>query len=117
MDGGIEIGPQRGHPHFHILLSLTHWSYVQFDYFKMNAYLESMFKGLDKYELGWGEKFKLLDGSGQPFYTDAENPYVMVKVYPQDNWQDIIQAYVQKGAHHKEIRIGQNQYMGPNAAA
>ena len=42
IDGGIEIGPIRKHPHFHILLSLKHLSYVQVDYFRMNAVFELM---------------------------------------------------------------------------
>lgn len=98
VDGGIEIGPQRHHPHFHILLTVNHYSYIQIDYFKMNAYLEMMFKGIDKLNKGWGDKFKLLDASGNLFYTDNENPYVDIKLYPQDNWNDIIAAYVRKNA-------------------
>ena len=98
VDGGIEIGPQRHHPHFHILLTINHYSYIQLDYFKMNAYLEMMFKGIDKLCKGWGDKFKLLDASGNLFYTDNENPYVDIKLYPQDNWNDIIAAYVRKNA-------------------
>ena len=98
VDGGMEIGPQRKHPHFHILLTVNHWSYVQIDYFKMNAYLEMMFKGIDPLGRGWGNQFELFDASGKPFYTDNENPYVKIIVYPQDNWQDIIAAYVRKGS-------------------
>lgn len=98
VDGGIEIGPNRHHPHFHILVTVNHWSYIQIDYFKMNAYLELMFRGLDPLERGWGDRFKLLDASGGLFYTDNENPHVDIKLYPQDNWQDIINAYVRKNA-------------------
>ena len=98
VDGGIEIGPQRHHPHFHILLTLNHWSYVQIDYMKMNAYLEQMFRGVDPALMGWGDRYKLLCASGRPFYTDSENPYVDIKLYPQDNWQEIIAAYVRKNA-------------------
>ena len=99
VDGGIEIGPNRHHPHFHILLTVTHWSYVQLDYFKMNAYLELMFKGLDPdRRFGWGDSFKLLDASGGPFYTDSENPYVDIRLYPADNWNEVIAAYVRKSA-------------------
>ena len=38
------------------------------------------------------------DSSGNLFYTDNENPYVDIKLYPQDNWNDIIAAYVRKNA-------------------
>jgi len=96
VDGGMEIGPQRHHPHFHVLLTINHWSYVQIDYFKMNSYLELMFKGLDPLQRGWGDRFKLIDASGRLFYTDNENPYVHIKLYPQDNWADVISAYVRK---------------------
>jgi len=98
VDGGIEIGPRRHHPHFHILVTINHWSYVQIDYFKMNAYLEMMFKGLDPLGRGWGDRFTLYDASGNHFYTDNENPHVLIKVYPQDNWQDVIAAYVRKSS-------------------
>ena len=98
LDGGIEVGPQRHHPHFHMLLTINHWSYIQIDYFKMNAYLEMMFKGIDPLRKGWGERFQLIDSSGNLFYTDNENPYVDIKLYPQDNWNDIIAAYVRKNA-------------------
>ena len=94
VDGGMEIGPTRKHPHFHVLLTVNHWSYIQIDYFKMNAFLEMMFLGVDVAEFGWGERFKL----PAHFYTDAENPYVDIRVYPQDNWQDIIAAYVRKNS-------------------
>ena len=98
IDGGVEIGPQRKHPHFHVLLTVEHWSYVQLDYFRMNLYLELMFKGLDPFSRGWGSQYRLIDGSGGNFYTDNETPYVDIKLYPQDNWEQIIAAYVRKNA-------------------
>ena len=104
VDGGIEIGPMMKHPHFHILLTINHWTYVQLDYFKMNHFLELLFRGQDVYN--WfndngksvRERFMLYDASGDLFYTDNENPYVDIRLYPQDNWQDIITAYVRKGS-------------------
>ena len=98
VDGGVEIGPSRRHPHFHVLLTITHWSYVQIDYLKMNAYLELMFRGRDPLHRGWGERFKLLDASGGLFYTDNESPHVDIKLYPQDNWSEVVAAYVRKNA-------------------
>ena len=98
LDGGIEIGPSRHHPHFHLLLTINHWSYVQIDYFKMNAWFELMFKGLDPMQRGWGDSYYLQDASGGPFYTDNENPHIDIKLYPQDNWSDVIAAYVRKSA-------------------
>ena len=64
----------------------------------MNAYLELMFRGLDPLERGWGDRFQLKDASGGLFYTDNENPHVDIKLYPQDNWSDVIAAYVRKNA-------------------
>ena len=95
LDGGIEIGPKRHHPHFHILLTVNHWSYIQLDYFKMNSYLEMMFKGTSE---RWGNQYVLYDASGNHFYTDNENPYVKIKLYPQDNWEDVLSAYVRKSS-------------------
>ena len=62
----------------------------------MNSYFEQAFKGVDPLGIGWGDQYKLVDAAGGPFYTDAENPYVDIKLYPQDNWQEVINAYVRK---------------------
>jgi hypothetical protein len=43
LDGGVEVGPKMGHPHFHVLLTLTHFTYLQFDYYTMKIFLEIMF--------------------------------------------------------------------------
>ena len=93
IDAGCEVGPKMGHPHFHLLLTINHFSYVQFDYFKMNAFLEIMFRGIETFH-GWGTRYKLPDN----FYGDNENPYVDVRLYPQDNWREILAAYVRKNA-------------------
>jgi len=100
VDGGIEIGPQMHHPHFHILITITHYTYVQIDYFKMNQYFELLFRGHDPMmtfpDNYVANNFKLVDGSGGPFYTDNEHPYVDIRLYPQDNWQEVLAAYVRK---------------------
>ena len=77
---------------------MNHWSYVQLDYFKMNALFEQMFRGKDPLAFGWGESYKLLANDGSAFYTDAENPHVDIRLYPQDNWNDVIAAYVRKNS-------------------
>lgn len=97
VDGGVEIGPKMKHPHFHMLLTINHFSYVQLDYFKMNAYLEIMFRGIEA-GYGWGQRFFLDAGDGTCFYGDNENPYVDIRVYPQDNWKEVLAAYVRKNA-------------------
>ena len=93
VDAGCEIGPTYHHPHFHCMLSLVHYSYVQIDKYRMEAVLESMFKGLSH-----GGHFYLIDGGGRPFYTDNEKPYVDIHIAPSDNVQDVYAAYVRKGA-------------------
>ena len=103
VDGGIEIGPLRKHPHFHVLVSITHWSYLQLDYFKMNSFLEMMFKGLDPGGFGWGTDYELKESSGRCYYSDNESPWVDVRLYPQDNWQQVIAAYVRKNAIPSQI--------------
>ena len=97
LDGGIEVGPKKHFPHFHMLLTLDHFGYIHFDYYKMNTLLEIMFKGLPTFH-GWGDRFKLQDKSGNNFYLDNEFPYVDIRLYPQDNWKEIISAYVRKGS-------------------
>jgi hypothetical protein len=83
---------------------------VQFDYFKMNTYLELMFKGVDTFH-GWGptEKHPLgpyyLGAEGDPFYGDNENPYVDIKLYPQDNFKEILAAYVRKNVTPSVIEM------------
>ena len=91
VDAGCEIGPKMGHPHFHLMLTMSHYSYVQFDTFKMSTFLEIMFKGIETFH-GWGKAYELPGN----FYGDNENPYVHIKLYPQDNWKEILAAYVRK---------------------
>lgn len=100
VDGGCEIGPKMGFPHFHLLLTIDHFSYVQFDYIKMNTFLEIMFKGIPTYHAFGGspEKHKdfMLGTPDDPFYGDNENPYVDLKLYPEDNFKEVLAAYVRK---------------------
>ena len=106
VDGGCEIGPKMGHPHFHLLLTINHFSYVQFDYFKMNTFLEIMFRGVETFH-GWGKNYYLPG----PFYGDNENPYVDIRLYPQDNWKEILAAYVRKNAIPSIIEVESTRRM------
>ena len=81
-------------PHFHVLLGIDHWSYIQVDTFRMKSLLEQMFKGVGMFS--GDPDYLLLDAGGLPFYTDNENPYVDIRVYPTDNWKDVISGYVRK---------------------
>lgn len=112
VDAGCEIGPKMGHPHFHLLLTINHFSYVQFDYFKMNTFLEIMFKGIDTFH-GWGKNYYLPG----PFYGDNENPYVDIKLYPQDNWKEILAAYVRKNAIPSIVEVESSRRMPGTADA
>ena len=46
VDVGVEIGPNLHHPHFHALLTVNHYSYVQIDDRALRSMLEKLFKGL-----------------------------------------------------------------------
>ena len=50
----------------------------------------------------WGNQFHFQDKDGfvdkDDFYGDNEFPYIDIRLYPQDNWKDIIAAYVRKNA-------------------
>ena len=38
------------------------------------------------------------DNSGLRYYGDNESPWVDITLYPQDNWKDVLAAYVRKNA-------------------
>ena len=104
VDAGVEIGPTYHHPHFHVLVTLNHFSYVQIDTMHMKAKLEQLFKGTrNDMSAEQRAKFELVDGRGLPFYTDNENAYTDIRVYPSDNWADVIAAYVRKGSDKESM--------------
>jgi hypothetical protein len=105
VDGGVEIGPTMGHPHFHVMLTLTHFSYLQFDYYAMKYYLETLFKGLE----GPEGTTMMLGNETDPFYGDNENPYVEVKLYPSDNFLDALHSYVRKHAVHDRVNDARDE--------
>ena len=74
---------------------------MQIDYFKMNSFLEQMFRGVDVTGQGWGDTYKLPN----EFYTDAENPYVDIRLYPTDNWKDVISGHMRKGGVKDSIAL------------
>jgi len=100
VDAGMEIGPTYHHPHFHCLLTVNHFSYIQFDTFLMSATLEQMFKGTHKKHK---KDYMLFDGAGLPFYTDNEKPYIDIRTKPADNWAEVVAAYVRKGADKESM--------------
>ena len=63
-----------------------------------------MFKGTHKRFQGEDRlKYMLIDGAGLPFYTDNENPYIDIRLYPSDNWAEVVAAYVRKGADKESM--------------
>ena len=89
--GGVEIGPKMGFPHFHVLLTVDHYSYVQFDSYRMKMLLEIMFKGVETRHK-WGTAYMLPN----QFYGDNENPYVDVTLHAADNYKEVLACYVKK---------------------
>ena len=88
---GIEIGPKMGYPHFHCVLTLDHYSYVHFNYYKMNQLLEIAFKGINTHH-GFEDKFYLPGG----FYDDNERPYVDIHMVAEDRYKEVLACYVKK---------------------
>ena len=77
------------------MLTVNHYSLVTLDYYRMAAMFEVLFKG--KHET-LKDQFKLYDSGGGNFFTDNENAYVDVRLFPQDNWNTVIANYVRKSA-------------------
>ena len=105
-DVGVEIGPNRHHPHFHAFLKIKHWSYIHIDGQKIKALLEVMYKGIESevYEDLPPHPFKLIDGAGMPFYTDNENPYIDIRLKPTDDWSARLQGYITKSVFNYDHR-------------
>ena len=76
--GGIEIGPVNRMYHFHLLLSITHWSRIQFDYFKMSDWFIESFRGN---HTDSKDNFPILDTNGEPWVLDSENWYTQLKFW------------------------------------
>ena len=92
-DCGVEIAPYTRLFHFHAILSFTHWSKLSFDIYQMNSWLERAFKGLhaDKQN-----NFFIKDVNGSQWYGDNDNPYVDLKLLPQDDWTKVLSKYLRK---------------------
>lgn len=105
VDAGVEIGPNRHHPHFHCLVTINHFSYIHIDTYVMKHLLEELFKGKHVFYPNDEEKdrearaqFELLDGRGDCFYCDNENPYVKIELKATDDFQQVLAAYVRKSS-------------------
>lgn len=93
VDCGVEIAPQTRNFHFHMVLSFTHWSKLQLDTMQMGAWLERSFKGLHADE---NDNFFITDVNGQQWYSDADNPYIDLKLLAQDDFNEVIARYIRK---------------------
>jgi hypothetical protein len=106
IDAGMEVGPKMGHPHFHLLLTLTHFTYLQFDYYAMKLFLEIMFKGQQTHH---GFPSFQLGTPDDPFYGDNENPYVDLRLYPADNFLEVLHKYVRKNGAFEKVESALTQ--------
>ena len=104
VDAGVECGPNKHFPHFHVILTIDHFTYVQFDSYKMRIFFEQMFKGVGDPRLVQNDRFVLWNENGyDTFYDDNENPYLDTKLYPADNWREVIAGYVRKGSYKNSL--------------
>ena len=106
LDAGVEKGPNRHHPHFHAILTVNHWSYVEVDYFIMRGLFEVAFKGMYEFE---DKETALVDENFGAFYADAETPWIDIKVWPEDRWQEKLRAYVRKDLVPSQVEAQANR--------
>lgn len=97
--GGVEIGPVSRMYHFHVRLSIVHWSRIMFDYYVMSNWFMRAFKGEEAQE----QNFKLLDQNGHPWIRDSEQWYAQAKLHPQDDANDVVQRYIVKTATQSDV--------------
>jgi hypothetical protein len=91
--GGTEIAPTTKFFHFHMILKLVHYSKLMFDYFKMSDWLRKSFLGLHG---NVEDNFYIQDVDGTPFYKYSDRPYVDLRLYDQDDWEEVAHEYVRK---------------------
>ena len=44
--------------------------------------------------------------------SDNENPYVDIRLYPQDNWREILSAYARRNAIPSIVEVASSRRMG-----
>ena len=97
-EGGMEIAPVTNFFHFHLMLKMVHFSKLMFDYMRMKNWLELSFKGMHKDPK---DNFFIIDHDGSLFYKTTDNPYVHIRLHPQDDWDDVLRAYMFKSSDVK----------------
>ena len=94
-EAGIEIAPVTKFFHFHLMLKMVHYSKLMFNYMKMKNWLERAFKGNHDDS---ADNFYIPDHDGSTFFKITDNPYVHIKLHAQDDWDDVLKAYMLKSA-------------------
>lgn len=79
-DGNVEVGEVFGKVHAHIIVSITHYSQIQFDSKMIQYQFMQLYNAVASNEIA----LKRL-------------PYTQVKLLPQSNWTDIMYQYIRKG--------------------
>ena len=91
--GGVEIAPITKFFHFHMLVKMTHYSKLMFDYYKMNDWFRHAFLGT---HVDPNDNFYIQDVDGTPFYKHTDRPLVDLRLYDQDDWESVAHEYVRK---------------------
>ena len=89
--GGVEIAPITKFFHFHMIVKIVHYGKLMFDYYKMNSWLKDAFLGNTHQG-----KFYIADIDGTPFYKLSDRPMVDLRLYDQDDWEEVAHEYVRK---------------------
>ena len=124
---GIEYGPQSGRLHAHILLTMVHYSRVQFDGKRASDFLIDFMRGEGQgdlpqfYKDDWFSEENVKasvrptrkrDREGEVWDTrarttakrdKAKQMHVDVKLLPQSNLQDLLKLYITKTAEALEV--------------
>ena len=102
-NGGVEIGPVNRMYHFHLMLSVVHWSRIMFDYYLMSNWFLDSFRGVHAMQ---EMNFKIFDQNGHAWVRDSEAWYTQLKLYPQDDWDEVLRRYVRKTAMSSTMAKG-----------
>lgn len=88
---GVEIGPGQLF-HVYTLIDVTHLSKVQLDQMALKEFSIHALLGAN------GKYYAAIDSAGKLWITSRENPFVDVKLMPEDAHQVASEAYIKKPA-------------------
>lgn len=89
--GGVEIAPVTKFFHFHMIIKMVHYSKIMFDYYRMADWLRREFTNPNG-------KYFIKDVDGTCFYKGQDRPYIDLRLYDQDDWENVAHEYVRKDA-------------------